>query len=104
MDFMSFRKAVATRFATLCSFPLYRTGVSGDEMWKTYLESFPEGTNPIFRKRRELSANRKVFEMVGSKMQVDETSNGLYGIGFTKGRNDTLVVRVDGKQCYTVQF
>ena len=54
--------------------------------------------------RSELSANRKVFEMVGSKMQVDEANNGLYGIGFTKGRCDTLVIRVDGKQCYTIQF
>ena len=32
---------------------IFVAGISGDKLWETYLESFPEGTNEIFRERRE---------------------------------------------------
>lgn len=32
---------------------LYVTGTEKDVLWNTYLENFPEGTNPIFRERTE---------------------------------------------------
>lgn len=32
---------------------LFFTDVNKDELWETYLNSFPDGTNEIFRKRRE---------------------------------------------------
>ena len=93
MDFIAFRKAVATRFATLCSFPLYRTGVSGDEMWKTYLESFPEGTNPIFRKRREYDCSccRQFIKSIGNCVAISSDGE-LHSIWDVKVEDEFQVV------------
>lgn len=40
-----------TRMASTES--LFRTGIDKYLLWSTYLDSFPEGTNPIFRERTE---------------------------------------------------
>jgi len=48
-----FQQAVAVQFNHMRQFPLFRADVSGDELWATYLVSFPEGTNPIYRQRTE---------------------------------------------------
>lgn len=52
-DFMVLQRAVQQRFAWMQSYPLFRVDVPGDHLWETYLSSFPEGTNPIYRARRE---------------------------------------------------
>ena len=57
MDFMKFKAAVAARFEKMKKFPLFRTTAPKDLLWSTYLESFPEGTNPIYRERREYDCN-----------------------------------------------
>lgn len=36
---------------------LYETAVDKDELYNIYLDSFPDGTNPIFRKRREFDCS-----------------------------------------------
>ena len=53
MSFNNFKQAVAKQFAVMSKHHLFRTNVSGDEMWETYLASFPKGTNPIYRERTE---------------------------------------------------
>lgn len=35
----------------------YYSDIPCDEFWNLYLDSFPEGTNPIFRERREFDCN-----------------------------------------------
>lgn len=57
MDFMKFKTAVAAQFEQMKSFPLFRTTAPKDLLWDTYLESFPEGTNPIYCERREYDCN-----------------------------------------------
>ena len=54
-DFMEFKTAVQKQFAFMCRKPtdLFTTNVSKDDMWDMYLESFPKGTNPIYRERTE---------------------------------------------------
>ena len=56
---------------------LFLTNVSKDEMWETYLKSFPKGANPIFRERTEHDCNccknfiravGNVVEIVGNKV------------------------------------
>ncbi len=56
MNFKPFATAVRNRFNALTSDKnrlVYRSSVSGDELWESYLKSFPEGTNPMFRERTE---------------------------------------------------
>lgn len=51
MNFNVFKTAVAKQFAFMQKHQLFTTDVSGDDLWQTYLSSFPEGTNPIYRER-----------------------------------------------------
>lgn len=58
MNFIDFKNAVAKQFDLMCKQPeLFRTTASKDELWETYLSSFPEGTNPIYRERTEHDCN-----------------------------------------------
>lgn len=56
MNFNEFKVAVAKQFATMVKDStnnLFTTNLDKDKLWSTYLESFPEGTNPIYDKRTE---------------------------------------------------
>jgi hypothetical protein len=57
MKFLSFKHAVATQFAAIAKQPLFRVDVSKDTLWSTYLGSFPEGSNPVYRERTEHDCN-----------------------------------------------
>jgi len=50
---MEFKKAMQAQFTEMAKGELFVTDVSKDLLWETYLTSFPEGTNEIFRERRE---------------------------------------------------
>jgi len=51
--FEDFKIAVQKQFATMRGAVLLRTSPGKDVLWDTYLSSFPEGTNPIFKERTE---------------------------------------------------
>lgn len=53
MAFKDMKTAVEAQFQAMTEDfdDLFVTDVSKDELWDTYLNSFPEGTNPIFRER-----------------------------------------------------
>jgi hypothetical protein len=53
MDFKVFKAEVAHQFEQMKKYPLFRVQVEKDKLWSTYLESFPKGSNPIFRERTE---------------------------------------------------
>jgi hypothetical protein len=53
MDFKPFGEAVAKRFKEMTATGLWKTNTSKDELWDTYLNSFPPGTNPIYKTRTE---------------------------------------------------
>lgn len=44
---------VARQFSDMAKHPLFRVELDKDLLWKTYLEAFPAGTNPIYRERTE---------------------------------------------------
>ncbi|MCK5615303.1 hypothetical protein KAR91_76270 [Candidatus Pacearchaeota archaeon] len=52
-EFTQFKNAVQQQFEDLSKRDLFRTGASKDELWETYLSSFPEGTDLMFRERTE---------------------------------------------------
>ena len=53
MNFMNFKSAVAEQFSRMTKHQVFRTDVDGNTLWDTYLASFPEGSNPIYRKMVE---------------------------------------------------
>jgi hypothetical protein len=55
LDFGLFKEAVAQQWKIITSLPqqCVRMDVSKEQIWDTYINSFPEGTNPIFRERTE---------------------------------------------------
>ncbi len=53
MDFHVIKSAVAKQFEKMSKHELFVTNIDKDEVWQTYLSSFPEGTNPMYRERTE---------------------------------------------------
>ncbi len=52
-EFNLFSQAVKNKFDSMKESELFRVQVTKDELWSTYLQSFPAGTNPIFKERTE---------------------------------------------------
>ena len=57
MSFNDFKIAVSEQFTRMQDHTLFTSASTKDELWDTYLQSFPEGTNPIFRERTEHDCN-----------------------------------------------
>jgi len=55
-NFAPFAQAVHNRLITLSKEELFTT-VPGDTLWETYLASFPEGTDPIYKTHTEHTCN-----------------------------------------------
>lgn len=72
MDFCKFKNAVAVQFAKMAKGQLYCTAVEKDDLWDTYLSSFPVGTNPMFRERTEhdCSCCRQFIRAVGNVVSI----------------------------------
>lgn len=53
-EFPTFAKIVAASFHAIAKTPrVFVTAVDGDVLYQRYLSSFPDGTNPVFRKQTE---------------------------------------------------
>lgn len=72
MEFSKFKEVVAKQFNAMKGHELFRTDVEKDEMWETYLASFPEGSNPIFRERTEHDCNccKSFIRAIGNVVTV----------------------------------
>lgn len=83
MEFKNVKNLLAENFAKI--FPgnhsttppatiLYEVDIDKDYLWNLYLDSFPEGTNPIYRERRryDCSACRSFIKNIGGTVYIDE--------------------------------
>lgn len=72
MHFTAFKTVVAAQFERMQQHDLFRVAVEKDTLWATYLGSFPEGTNPIFRERTEhdCSCCRQFVKAMGDVVAV----------------------------------
>ncbi len=77
--FKDFKQAVLAQFEDMKEMRLFRTDVSKEQLWDTYLESFPEGTNPMFRERTEHDCQhcKQFIRAVGNMVGID---SGLVSI------------------------
>jgi len=53
LNFQDFKLAVQRQFNKMKEGTIYCANTEKDFLWDLYLDSFPEGTNPTFRERRE---------------------------------------------------
>jgi len=77
MNFLKFKNAVAKQFKKMSDAKLYQTDVDKDMLWETYLSSFPEGTNLMFRERTEHDCNccKQFIRSVGNLISIDDDLN-----------------------------
>lgn len=75
MDFKLIKVAVAEQFAKMVKEDgnLFLVDVERDALWDHYLESFPEGTNPVYRVRREYDCSccRQFVRVLGGVVSIN---------------------------------
>lgn len=71
-DFDVFKTAVADHFKSMCETGLFVIDVDKDKLYQTYLGSFPDGTNPIFKERTEHDCNccKSFIRTVGNVVTI----------------------------------
>lgn len=74
MEFKGFRDAVRLQFEKMCdgSARLFEVEVDKDEFWSLYLNSYPDGTNPIYRERtqHDCSCCRGFIKNIGNVVAI----------------------------------
>lgn len=88
--------------------PNYWEKQIGNKHFMFFLENAinDESTRPFFNEflKDDFTENRKVFEILGSKIKVEATINQLSGIGFSETNRNNIIVRVKGKLTRTFKI
>lgn len=78
-DFKEFRTLLQEHFDEMVKSenPLFITDADEDELYNLYLDSFPAGTNELFRKRREYDCSccRRFVKNIGKLVAFDKNYN-----------------------------
>lgn len=76
MEFTTMRNKLMEHFAEMTkdATHLFEVNVDKDEMWNLYLDSYPAGTNEIFRERREhdCSCCRQFVKAIGNAVVIKD--------------------------------
>lgn len=76
MEFTEMRDKLISNFNEMTNgvAHLFEVSVDKDEMWNTYLDSFPAGTNEIYRERREhdCSCCRQFIKTIGNAVIIKD--------------------------------
>lgn len=79
MEFKLFRDIFQQNFNQLAGsgVQLLTVDLDKDALWNVYLDSFPEGANPIYRKRREYDCSccRHFIKEIGGTVYIDDHLN-----------------------------
>ena len=79
---------------------LFQVDLNKDELWELYLDSFPEGTNPLYRKRREYDCSccRHFIKHFGNVVIIK--NNKAISIWDFKSNNTTFQPVIDALSSY----
>lgn len=76
MEFKNFKKALQENFKQISegTSHLFEVGIDKDELWNLYLDSFPEGTNEVYRERREYDCSccRQFIKNIGNAVVIKD--------------------------------
>ncbi len=102
MEFLKFKRALQGQFAKMTGnvSQLYMVNVDKDKLWDTYLNSFPDGTNPLYRERAEhdCSACRHFIKAYGGVVSIkDGIVHSLWDVS---GLSDTYQCVADVMSAY----
>lgn len=78
MEFKNAKNLLAENFARISEANrFFETDIDKDYLWNLYLDSFPGGTNPIYRERRvhDCSACRQFIRNIGGAVYIDDNLN-----------------------------
>ena len=81
MNFHQFASVVNKQFNQMAKEHdlLYKVNISGDNLWDLYLDAFPEGTNKIYRERREYDCNtcRNFIRNIGNVVAIKDDEDAI---------------------------
>lgn len=71
MEFLVFKAAVAKNFDQMSKGAMFR--VNSQNLWETYLDSFPAGSDPIYKERTEHNCNccKQFITAVGNVVSIE---------------------------------
>lgn len=76
MEFYQFKKLFESNFEEMIrgEKQLFEVNIDQDEFWNLYLDSFPEGTNPIYKTKRKYDCNccRRFIKKFGNVVTIKD--------------------------------